>query len=163
MFPFLRLTTALSVLMVCATPAVAGPAEDATVAVGTILDKFNGGDADAFVRAHTGNAVIVDEFAPYVWSGEGAAARWLDDYAKQATAGGITGGKVAYGKPVQASSDGKSAYVVLPTTYSFLQGGKTMAASGHMTFVMAKQADGWKIASWTYAAPAPAPAPKPAP
>jgi len=103
-------------------PAQAGPAEDATAVVTTWLDKFNAGDAEAFYAAHADGALIVDEFAPHVWGGPQSAQHWLADYMKDAEARGISGGRVDYEKtPIQANSDGKSAYVVLPTTYRFTQ------------------------------------------
>ena len=139
------------------TPVFAGPVEDATKAVTTVLDKFNGGDAAAFVAAHRDGAIITDEFAPYSWSGAGSVKNWLDGYAADSTKRGISGGRVDYGKPLQASSDGTSAYIVLPTTYSFTQSGKKMAAKGSMTFVMAKTGADWKIASWTYSGATPTP------
>ena len=133
--------------LVTSVPATAGPAEDATKAVTTVLDKFNGGDAAAFVAAHRDGAIITDEFEPYIWSGTGSVKTWR----------GISGGRVDYGAPLQASSDGSSAYIVLPTTYSFTQNGKKMAGKGSMTFVMAKTGADWKIASWTYSGATPAP------
>ena len=137
--------------------AQAGPAENATTAVTTVLDKFNGGDFNAFAAAHRDGAVIIDEFAPYQWGGPGSVKQWGADYEKDAKARGIKAGRVDYGKPLQASSDGTSAYIVLPTTYRFEQNGKKMAGKGSMTFVMVKAGGGWKIASWTYAGETPAP------
>ena len=139
------------------SPALAGPAEDATKAVMTVLDKFNGGDVAAFQAAHRDGANIIDEFAPYSWTGAGSVKRWLDAYGADATKRGISGGRVDYGAPLQANSDGTSAYIVLPTTYSFAQNGKKMAGKGSMTFVMAKTGADWKIASWTYAGATPTP------
>ena len=78
---------------------------------------------------------------------------------KDAAINTITGGRVDYGKPFQATSDGKTAYIVLPTTYRFVQKGTKMAEPGSMTFVMKRAENGWKIASWTYSAGA-APAPE---
>ena len=121
------------------------------------LDKFNGGDADAFAAAHRDGAMIIDEFAPFMWGGPGSVGKWLSDYAKDAGARGISAGRVDYDKPIQATSEGNSAYIVLPTTYRFMQGGKKMAGAGNMTFVMAREGDGWKISSWTYAGATPAP------
>lgn len=147
------LLLALSLLV--ATPAEAGPAEDATAVVTSVLDKFNAGDINTFFAAHQDGALIVDEFAPYVWGGPGSAQRWAGDYAKDAEARGISGGRVDYAAPIQASSDGASAYVVLPTTYRFTQSGKKMAAKGSMTFVMARRGPDWKITSWTYSGATP--------
>ena len=141
--------------VIVAVPAHAGPAEDATAAVTAVLDKFNGGDFDAFVKAHAPGAIIIDEFAPYQWTGADTAQRWGGDYEKDAKARSITGGHMAYAKPIQANSDGQSAYIVLPTTYSFVQNGAKMSANGSMTFVMTRATDGWKIGSWAYSGEAP--------
>jgi len=138
------------VLLLSAVPAVAGPAEDATAAVTTVLDKFNGGDTKAFLAAHQADAVIVDEFGRHLWTGPGSAQHWLDDYAKDANERGISGGRVDYGQPLQANSDGTTAYVVLPATYRFVMKGAKMSGAGSMAFVMKKHGKDWKIASWTY-------------
>lgn len=143
--------------LLLASPAVAGPAEDATAAVTAFLDKFNAGDMNAFFAAHRDGALIVDEFSPYIWGGTGSAQRWAGDYVRDAEAKGISGGRVDYGKPIQASSDGRSAYVVVPATYRFVQKGVKMAGAGSMTFVMTRVGSDWKIASWTYSGATAAP------
>jgi len=148
---------AIAACLLAAGPANAGPAEDATAAVTTVLDKFNGGDIDAFFAAHRDGALIIDEFAPYVWGGSGSAQQWGTDYGKDAAARGISGGRIDYGKPLQAVSDGANAYIVLPTTYRFTQKGAKMAGAGSMTFVMSRTGGTWKISSWTYAGATPTP------
>ena len=145
----------LAVSAAFVAPAAAGPAEDATSAVTTWLDKFNAGDVNAFKAAHAPNAVIVDEFGPYFWTGADTPQRWLDDYGKDSTANGISGGRLDYAAPIRASANEKSAYIVLPTIYRMTQGGKAKSAAGNMTFVMTKIGNDWKIASWTYSAPEP--------
>ena len=143
--------------MMAASPAVAGPAEDATAVVTSVLDRFNAGDIDAFFKAHQPGALIVDEFTPYVWGGPNSAQRWASDYSKDSEAKGISGGRVDYARPIQASTNGTSAYIVLPTTYRFTQRAKKMAAKGSMTFVMTRVSAEWKIMSWTYAGATPSP------
>jgi len=145
-------------LLAAAPPSAATP-EDPTAFITRSIDKFNNGDIKAWLSAQEDSTMIVDEFGPHVWNGAGSPRRWLDDYSKDAQANGITGGRVDYGKPLQARSDGKSAYVVLPTTYRFVQKGTKMAEPGSMTFVMRHDGNTWKIVSWTYSAAA-APAPE---
>lgn len=140
--------------LLLATQARAGPAEEATTAVVDVLDKFNAGDVNAFIAAHAPGAEIADEFPPFHWSGAKSVEAWLADYGKDSAAKGISAGRVDYAAATRAESDGKSAYVVLPTVYRFKQGGKAMSAAGTMTFVMTRTNAGWKIASWTYSAPA---------
>ena len=147
----------LAVAAATAAPVAASPAEDAVAAVTSILDNFNNGDSDAFITAHREGALIIDEFAPFLWGGAGSARRWLDAYGKDADARGISLGRVDYGKPIQANSDGSSAYVVLPTTYRFVQHGHKMSGAGSMTFVMARAGSEWKISSWTYSGAMPTP------
>lgn len=146
-----------STMMATGSPALATPAEDATAAVTSVLDKFAAGDINAFFAAHRDGALIVDEFAPYVWGGPQSVQRWAGGYDADAKRRGISGGRVDYGKPIQASSDGTSAYIVLPTTYRFVQNGTKMAGVGSMTFAMAHEASGWKITSWTYSGATPTP------
>jgi ketosteroid isomerase-like protein len=142
-------------VMLGAAPANAGPAEDAAAAVASLLDKFNAGDIKAFADAHRDGALIIDEFPPYQWGGSGSLKRWGEDYTKDATARGITAGRIDYGPPLQAHSNGVSAYVVMPTTYRFQQKGAKMAGKGSMTFVMARTGGAWKISSWTYSGATP--------
>ena len=153
--------SALIVVAVCSTfvvsaPAIAGPAEDATGFITKTIDQFNGGDVKAWLAAQEDNTLIIDEFAPHTWSGPGSPQRWLDAYAKDSQTGGVTGGRVDYGKPLHATSDGATAYVVLPTTYRYVQKGVKMAEPSSMTFVMKHEATGWKVTSWTYSAAGPA-------
>lgn len=145
----------ISLLIVA--PARAEPVEDATAAVTSVLDKFNAGDIDAFFAAHQDGAVIVDEFEPYLWSGPGSVQRWAADYMRDAEKRGISGGRMDYAAPIQATSNGTSAYLVLPTTYSFIQNGRKMASKANMTFIMTRRDTIWKITSWTYGGATPSP------
>lgn len=145
-----RTALLLALSLLVATAAKAGPAQDATAVVTNVLDKFNAGDTKAFFAAHRDGAVIVDEFAPFFWSGSHSAQRWAAAYAVDAKKKGISGGRVDYGRPLQATSDGASAYVVLPTRYRFTQHGRKMVGKGSMAFVMTRRGAAWKIASWTY-------------
>lgn len=151
----ISVATAMSIAM--SVPAQAAAADDAVAAVTTWIDKFNAGDMNAFYGAHAANPIIIDEFGPFVWTGQDAPHVWANGFDADAKAHGITDPRMDYAAPIRAESDGKSAYIVLPTVYRIKQNGRSMSAAGTMTFVMTHAADGWKIASWTYSAPAPAP------
>jgi ketosteroid isomerase-like protein len=153
----LTLAVAAAAMFALAVPVHAAPADDALSSLTSWLDKFNAGDMNAFYAGHADNAVIIDEFAPYVWTGAKVAQTWAQDYDADAKARHISDPRMDYAAPVRAESDGKSAYIVLPTVYRIKLEGRSMSAAGTMTFVMSNTAGGWKIASWTYAAPEPAP------
>ena len=149
------LLTAAALALTSSQPASASPTDDAVRAVTTWLDKFNAGDMNAFFAGHAANPVIVDEFAPYVWAGKDAPRVWAQAFEADAKAHSITQPRMDHAAPTRAESDGKSAYIIVPTVYHVTQGGKTMSAKGSMTFVMTHADGSWKIASWTYTAPAP--------
>ena len=92
-----------SVAISAPAAAQTAPADEATKFVTTIIDKFNAGDAKAWLSAQQDNTLIVDEFALHVWSGAGSPQRWLDAYANDTKQKGVSGGRVDYGKPLQAT------------------------------------------------------------
>ena len=148
---------ALASMLFTGTAVVAAPVDDATAMVTNVIDKFNDGNTRTFLSAHVDNAVIIDEFAPYVWSGRGTARRWLSDYNRMTKRQRVTDARLDYGKPIRADLDGKRAYIVLPTTYSFVQSGVKESEVSTMTFVVRRVHGRWKIASWTFSGNAPAP------
>jgi ketosteroid isomerase-like protein len=152
----LSLSVAAAAMLALGSPVQAAPADDALSALRTWLDKFNAGDMAAFFAGHAANPTIVDEFTPYVWAGPKASQEWAESFAADGKAHGITEPHMDYAAPIRAESDGKSAYILLPTVYRCKQNGRSVSAAGTMTFVMVQQGPDWKIASWTYSAPAPA-------
>jgi ketosteroid isomerase-like protein len=65
---------------------------------------------------------------------------------------------VTYGRPTRTEVEGDVAYVVKPTVYLYKGHGKPLREEGQMTVVLNRQADGWKIRSWTWTGVKPHPA-----
>ena len=78
---------------------------------------------------------------------------WVADLTKAEAAEGKTGGKVTIAAAVREVVSGSHAYVIVPSTYTFQQKGKTMHEVSQMTYVLAKGRAGWKIESWTWTGP----------
>jgi hypothetical protein len=114
---------------------------------------FNKGDAAAAKATHVAAPTIVDEVAPYLWTGPKAFDSWLANLGKSEAAEGKTDGIVALGEPITESVTGDRAYVVTPSTYTFKQKGKTMRETGTMTFALINGKAGWKIQAWTWSSP----------
>jgi hypothetical protein len=134
-------------------------AGDVTGPIHQFIDGFNSGDTkSAFAAYASGDIVIVDEFAPHRWVGPHAAQEWAADYDKHAQATGVTDGMVKYGAPTRMEIEGKSAYVIVPTVYTYKEHGKPIAEEGQMTFVLKLEAGAWKISGWTWSGGKPHPA-----
>jgi hypothetical protein len=131
-------------------------ARDAGIAttIRTMMDGFNKGDIAAVKGIHVTDPTIVDNVAPFVWSGAGSFDRWLGDLGKSEAAAGKTDGNVWFGDSVDEQISGDQAYVVAPCTYTYQQGGKTMRETGFIAFVLVKTGTAWKVASWSWASPA---------
>ncbi|WP_164155539.1 nuclear transport factor 2 family protein [Sandarakinorhabdus rubra] len=144
----------IAAMLAAATPAFAAdPAGPARGAIDAFAAAFAKGDLATAKATHTANPVIIDEPPPYMWSGRDAFDTWLADLGKDSKAAGRTQEKLTIGNTLRAETSGSAAYVITTATYSFTQNGKAMAEPGRMTFVLQKQAAGWKIASWTWAGP----------
>jgi ketosteroid isomerase-like protein len=128
----------------------ADPALEAPVR--TFLDSLNRGDVAAAATAYASGAIsIVDEVPPYYWTSFPAWAAALDKEIKD---GGLSDVKVSItGPAVREEVTGDRAYLIMPTSFTFKAGGTAMREDAQMTFVLARESGGWKIASWTWTGP----------
>ena len=107
---------------------------------------------------HVAAPTIIDEFGPYYWSGPKAFDTWLAELGKSEAAQGKTDGQVTIGDPTREAVSGDRAYVVVPTTYTFKQKGVALREVAQATFILTRQASGWKILAWTWTGPEAVPA-----
>ena len=144
-----------TILMAIVFAGAAAPA-DVVAPIHQFIDGFNTGDVKSAYAAYTsGDIVIVDEFAPHLWTGPHAPQDWAADYDKHAQATGVSDGSVKYGAPTRTEVQGDFAYVILPTVYSYKEHGQAMTEDGQMTFVLHREKDAWKISAWTWTGTAP--------
>ena len=105
-------------------------------------------------RAHlrgvfAGRAVtIVENFAPYVFSGAGAVRRWTDGCTEHAR--DLRGLRATFGAPQEYQSDGRSAYFVLPTTWRGRSAGGAFVEHGAWSFVLRRSPSGWRVAAYAW-------------
>lgn len=151
------LTCAALVCLAFGSPVVAQTRDaDVMGPIHKFIDSFDKGDAAGAAATHASGAdlTIVDEISPFVWHGANAFQEWSTALQAESKKEGVTGAKVTLGSPARVERDGNQAYVVVPATYAFTQGGKAMREAAHMTFVMKKDAGGaWLIQGWTWTGP----------
>jgi ketosteroid isomerase-like protein len=149
MHKILLVTLATAVL---ALPAPASDQSDVMAAVNRFVSAFNKGDSTAAVAECAEQAAIIDEFAPYVWHGDGACGAWLAAWAADAQQKGITDAIVTLGKPMHVDVNGDRAYVVAPANYVWKQKGKPMKETNSiLALSLLKGAAGWKLTGWSWA------------
>ena len=142
---------ALLAIVLCAPAAIPAGKDDVAAPVRQFIDGFNSGNVESAYAAYaTGPIIIIDEFAPHLWTGPDAARQWADAYDAHAKATGVTDGRVTYGRPTRTEIEGDVAYLVMPTVYLYNEHGKPLREEGRMTVVLTRQAGAWKIRGWTW-------------
>ena len=146
-----RILIALAVVSLAIAPSAAAQQADVMAAVHRFGDAFNKGDTKAVNAACSDQAVVIDEFPPYVWHGPGTCGKWMDAYAADATKNKITDGQVTLGKELHVDVTGDRAYVVLPARYAFKKDGKPVSEdSSSITLALQKTATAWTITGWAW-------------
>ncbi len=116
-----------------------------------LVSAIDRGDEGAVSRAYTNDATIVDEFAPFRWTGAGAARHWARDFAAGNRAGGVTSVAVSHGGPRFAQIAGDRAWLVVPATFRYRAAGRAEREEAAWTFVLVRAGGRWRIAASTWA------------
>ena len=156
----MKLLARAAMLMAAALVTAPALAADADVQkpIVQFVESFNKGDMAGAQAAMAAELTIADEVAPFLWHGKDAFARWGADYEVDAKAKGITDPGVTIGAATRELVSGNNAYVIVPSVYRFKEKGVQMSETAQMTFVLHKEATGWKISGWTWTGPNATPA-----
>jgi ketosteroid isomerase-like protein len=114
-------------------------------------DLSNRGDEQGMAATCTKEATVVDDLPPYEWRGPGACENWqksADEFVKKESMTDIVGG---IGNPTHVLISGDQAYVVIPATFAYTQGGKKFTEYAVATFTLKKKESTWLITSWVWA------------
>jgi ketosteroid isomerase-like protein len=141
---------AITAVRLLGAPAGVDDRADVLMALNHFADAFNKGDAKAALALCSEQALIIDEFPPYLWRGTGCG-KWMSDYDVNAKKNGITDGHVVLGVARHVDITGDIAYVVMPIDYTFRKKGKAQREMGSLlTVTLQKGAAGWQLTGWTY-------------
>src|SRR5437762_8181432 len=113
-----KTTLALAALLMAA-PASASERSEVMAPIHAFIGGMDKNDMKAAAAAYTASPFILDEFAPFRWSGRTAFADWGADFGKDAAAHGVTKPHLVIGKAKRIRIEGDHAYVVVPADYSF--------------------------------------------
>ncbi|WP_353226894.1 hypothetical protein [Novosphingobium sp.] len=157
----MMMTAALALMALTGSPVLAAePAPAAsttadqqaiTAVINGIADSLNVLDVPKFAGLHIDTPTILDEFAPFAWSGKDAVKAWLGDFGAWAKASDVAGTHVTFGAPGAMNLAGDRAYATVPSTITFTsKAGVATATLGQFAFLLVRQGSTWKIAGWAY-------------
>ena len=114
--------------------------------IDVLVAAMNRSDDRSIAALMTRDAVIIDEVAPYRWTGSQAEEHWSHDDGLLIGKRGVSASHSARGKPTFVHRDATHAYVIVPLAYDYTRGRKRQHETGLWTIVMAKMGHGWRIA-----------------
>jgi hypothetical protein len=96
------------------------------------------------------DVVIVEDFAPYVFVGPGAVARWESGYRQHFGEGDLSGLFVRLGKSHDFSRDGDRISFTLPAVWSGRSGQQRFVESGAWSFVLLHASGEWRVLAYAW-------------
>ena len=103
---------------------------------------------DAFVRD---GVVVVENFPPFLFEGEGAFVRWRDGFRAHAARNGLSELAWRFGEAQDFAQDGARVFFVMPTTWTGLAHGTPFSETGGWAFVLEESGGRWRIHSYAWA------------
>lgn len=140
-----------AVLAGLAAPAsAAAPPAGVMATISAVLKDTNANDTSKLDGYYTSDAVVIDEFAPYVWTGTGAGTRWWTSLVAFNRKMSISNMKASMQSIQHFNVAGDKAYAVVPLTISFGYKGKPQKETGTLTLTLQRSGNDWKIATQTW-------------
>ena len=124
-------------------PAMMAPVERlaafiASGGIGSPVAAFAGGDVS-----------ILENFAPYLFTGAAAVETWA--LGMRAHLGGLTALRHRFGQPQNFSRTGDQVFLSVPTQWSGFVDGRAFTEQGGWCFVLTKQGPEWRIRNYGWA------------
>jgi hypothetical protein len=118
-------------------------------AVGAIAEFMVTLDDARIASAFADDPIIVENFAPYVFRGPSAVARWREGFRQHAAT--LSELKNTFGPAQDFSRTGDAVYFVLPTTWTGRTGGKPFEEQGGWSFVLEWRGEAWRVVCYAWA------------
>jgi ketosteroid isomerase-like protein len=130
---------------------------DVVRAVRSMVDAVNSGDVASALAAFSDTPIIVEDIAPYMWRGAGAASAWLSAMAANTERLNVESVLMTLEQPARVEMDEDAAYTLFPGQLSLAAAGIDLVAQGMLTLTLRRTGDRWLIDSLVWSGPEPAP------
>lgn len=142
--------TLVGMLTTSSQAATKSPSSALMAPIITAFNALNAGNESLWAGAQTADVVILDNISPYRWDAPNAAAKWWADFSAWMKTNKMTKPHVAYQAIQFWEQTGDRAYMVVPTTFTAVQKGKSVTQTGTLTFALVNMGAEWKVQGWTW-------------
>ncbi len=117
--------------------------------ISLFIEGFQNRDAAKIAAAHAPSPTIIDEFAPFVWTGPSALLAWGTDLQKYMGGSNVS---VRFDPPRYEMMHGENGYVILGSIITVKTSSQVYRSAGTFTLALTKTEKGWLIKAWAYTA-----------
>jgi hypothetical protein len=126
------------------TPAMLAP-------IDALIAAVNTGNSAGVAATYAPDALIVDEFPPFHWTGPKAGANWFSGYGALMKKMGMAAAHATRGTPISTKAYGTKTYLVVPVTLTYTFKGKPEKETGAWAIVLTKSGKTWLISTSAWA------------
>ncbi len=126
------------------------PATDLLSEVRAFIDDVNSGDVSEALHRLTEDVCIVEDIAPFRWTGTEAGGQWLAAMGANAQRLGVTLITMTPGEPRRIEVEGDYGYCIIPGVVTFDGPGAALREDGLITFAMRLDGGQWRISALTW-------------
>lgn len=126
------------------------PAADLVSVLGAFIDEVNAGNAPAALARLTDDVCIIEDLAPFRWTGPEAGGQWLSDMAENGRRMGATMIRMTYGEPQRVEVEGDHGYCIIPGRVTLDGPQVAFAEEGLITFAGRREGGEWRITALTW-------------
>ena len=127
------------------------PAQLLLCDIRAFIDEVNRGDSASALARLTEDVCIVEDIAPYRWTGREAGGQWLAAMGANAQRLGVTTISMTPGEPRRIEADGEHGYCVITGRVTLEGPGTRLREDGLITFAMRREGEHWRISALTWA------------
>jgi len=114
------------------------------------IARFIATGDDAMLDAFAGNGVVIlENFAPHLFSGPDAVAQWAKGMREHAAT--LANLRPSFGPAQDFASDGAHAFFSLPTHWQGTSNGRPFHEDGGWSFLLVREGGHWRVQSYGWA------------
>lgn len=132
-------------------------AADLLCVIRAFIDDVNGGDIASALGRLTDDVCIVEDLAPFRWTGPAAGGEWIAAMAANAGRLGATAIRMTPGEPQRVEVDGEHGYCIIPGRVTLRGPDVALVEDGLLTFVMRFEHGRWRVSAFTWTGDPPKP------
>lgn len=129
---------------------MADPAAELQGVIYAFIDEVNGGNIPAALARLTADVCIVEDLAPFRWSGPTAGGEWLAAMAANGQRLGVTAIVMTPAEPKRIEVEGEHGYCIIPGRVGLTGPTTRLQEDGLITFALRAEGGRWKISALTW-------------